>query len=70
MRIFVVVVHALAGLFVEDGAFALTIIAVVAIAGACTALLPNGAWASGFILLLGCLVTLLVNVILARPRGG
>jgi hypothetical protein len=45
----------LAGLFVEDGALALAIIAVVVIAGLVAALAPSASWLSGLILLCGCL---------------
>jgi hypothetical protein len=43
----------LVGLFVEDGALALAIIAIVALAGIVAALAPSAWWLSGAILLLG-----------------
>jgi hypothetical protein len=58
----------LAGLFVEDGALALSILGVVAAAGICTVLFPAAGPASGAILLFGCLGVLLLNVIRAGSR--
>ncbi len=58
----------LAGLFVEDGALALAIVAVVVLAGIVAVLVPAAAWASGGILLLGCLGVLFVNVMKAGRR--
>jgi hypothetical protein len=57
----------LAGLFVEDGALALAIVAVVALAGISAALVPGVPSAAGAILLVGCLGVLFVNVMKA-PR--
>ena len=57
----------LAGLFVDDGALALQILAVVALAGISTWLIPDLPLAAGAILLLGCLGVLLTNV--RRSRG-
>jgi hypothetical protein len=56
------------GLFVEDGAFALATLAVVAAAGIWAVLIPNATQASGAILLVGCLGVLLLNVTPARRR--
>jgi hypothetical protein len=56
----------LVGLFVEDGALALAIIAIVALAGIVAALAPSARWLSGSILLLGCLGVLVLNVIMAK----
>jgi hypothetical protein len=53
------VLRELAGLFVDDGAFALVIIAVVVLTGVVATLLPLVA---GGILLFGCLAALLSNV--------
>ena len=53
------------GLFVEDGALALAIIAVVALAGLSVLVIPA---ATGAILLFGCLGVLLVNVMRAQRR--
>jgi hypothetical protein len=61
------IVRELIGLFVDDGALALAIVAVVIAAGLVAAFIP-AAWASGGILLFGCLGVLLVNVMTARRR--
>jgi hypothetical protein len=58
----------LAGLFVEDGALALAIIAVVILAGIVAAVAPAVSWLTGCILLLGCLGVLVVNVAKAKQR--
>ncbi len=55
----------LAGLFVDDGALALAIIAVVVVAAIVAMLIPEVPLAAGAILLFGCLGVLLSNV--ARP---
>jgi uncharacterized membrane protein YdjX (TVP38/TMEM64 family) len=52
----------LAGLFVDDGAFALAIIAVVVVAAIVAMLIPEVPLAAGAILLFGCLAALLVSV--------
>ena len=52
----------LAGLFVDDGALALTIIAIVAIAGMVAMLMPEVPLAAGAILLFGSLTALLSSV--------
>ena len=56
----------LAGLFVEDGALALAIIAVVVVAGIVAALAPALLWLSGIILVFGCLGVLVANVATAK----
>ncbi|HEV2625349.1 MAG TPA: hypothetical protein VGV62_09570 [Xanthobacteraceae bacterium] len=58
----------LIGLFVEDGALALAIAAVVVLAGIVVALVPTAAWLSGGILLLGCLGVLVADVLTAKRR--
>ncbi len=58
----------LAGLFVEDGALALAIVAVIALAGTIALLVPAASWANGGILVLGCLGVLVVNVMRAKRR--
>lgn len=58
----------LAGLFVDDGALALLIIAVVVLAGVVATLLPEVPWAAGAILLFGCPAALLVSVARAGRR--
>lgn len=52
----------LAGLFVDDGPLALAILAVIALAGIFSTLLPGIPLAAGAILLFGCLGVLLMNV--------
>jgi hypothetical protein len=52
----------LAGLFVDDGALALAIIAVVVLAAIVAMLVPEVPLAAGAILLFGCLGVLLSNV--------
>jgi hypothetical protein len=59
------VLRELAGLFIDDGALALAIIAVVVVAGIVAMLIPEVPLAAGAILLFGCLGVLLSNV--ARP---
>jgi hypothetical protein len=56
----------LASLFVEDGALALAIVAVVLVAGIVAALAPALSWLSGLILVCGCLGVLIGNVATAR----
>jgi len=56
----------LVGLFVDDGALALAIIAIVALAGIMATLMPDVPMAAGAILLFGCLAVLLANAV----RGG
>ncbi len=68
MKILISALQELSGLFVEDGALALTIVAVVAIVGICTLLIPNATWARGAILLFGCLGVLFINVMKAQRR--
>jgi hypothetical protein len=68
MKTLMGIAGSLVGLFVEDGALALAILGVVAIAGICAALAPNAGPASGAILLFGCLGVLWLNVIRAGRR--
>jgi uncharacterized membrane protein YdjX (TVP38/TMEM64 family) len=58
----------LAGLFVDDGALALSIIAVVVVAAIVAMLIPEVPLAAGAILLFGCLAALLVSVARAGQR--
>jgi hypothetical protein len=58
----------LAGLFVEDGALALAIAAIVALAGISAALAPDVPITTGAILLFGCPGVLLMNVMRAGRR--
>jgi hypothetical protein len=68
MKIVLGALTELLGLFVEDGALALAIVAIVALAGGVAALLPAAPAASGAILLVGCLAVLFTNVMRARRR--
>jgi hypothetical protein len=52
----------LIGLFVDDGALALEIVAVVVLAAISATLIPDVPLAAGAILLFGCLGVLLANV--------
>jgi hypothetical protein len=52
----------LLGLFVDDGAFAAEILAVVLLAAVSAALMPDLPLAAGAILLFGCLGMLLASV--------
>jgi hypothetical protein len=61
VKALVTVLRELAGLFVDDGALALAILGVVALA-AIIAALTSGSWA-GAVLLVGCLGLLLANLI-------
>ncbi len=58
----------LTGLFVEDGALALAVVAIVVVAGLSAALLPGVPVATGAVLLLGCLGALFANVMAARKH--
>lgn len=66
MKVLIGIAASIIGLFFEDSALALAILAVVTVAGLCAALVPNAA--SGAILLFGCLGVLLLNVFRARRR--
>ena len=68
MKILIDALRELSGLFVEDGALALAIVAVVAVAGICALLLPNATWARGVILLFGSIGVLFINVTKAQRR--
>ncbi len=68
MKMLAATLSELAGLFVDDGALAIAIVAVVALAGIAAALMPAAPWLSGCILLFGCLGVLVFNVMKAKPR--
>jgi hypothetical protein len=68
MNILTNTLRELVGLFVDDGALALAIVAIVVLAAIAAALMPQVNWAAGAILLLGCLGALLLNVIRAGRR--
>ena len=55
-------------LFVDDGALALAIAAIVALAGISAAILPGVPAATGAILSVGCLAALFINVMRAGKR--
>jgi hypothetical protein len=58
-------IRELIGLFVEDGALALEIVAVVVLAAITATLISSVPLVAGTILLLGCLGVLLANVVIA-----
>jgi hypothetical protein len=60
--------HELIGLFVDDGALAAAILAVVILAGVAAALAPDRPLIAGAILLLGCLAVLSISVARAARR--
>ena len=62
MNILGAVFRELIGLFVDDGALALEIVAVVVLAAISANLIPDVPLAAGAILLFGCLGVLLANV--------
>jgi hypothetical protein len=62
------VLRELAGLFVDDGALALAIIALVVLAAIAATLMPDVPLVAGAILLFGCLGVLLSNVARAGRR--
>jgi hypothetical protein len=68
MNTLVAVLRELIGLFVDDGALAVEIIAVVIVAAVATALLPNIPSMAGGILLIGCLGVLFANAVTAGRR--
>jgi hypothetical protein len=68
MSALAVALREIVGLFVDDGALALAIIAVIVVAGLVTVFAPAAVWASGGILVLGCLGVLVVNVMTAKRR--
>jgi hypothetical protein len=68
MRTLGFVLRELIGLFVDDGALALEIVAVVALTGMLATLFPNAPSVAGSFLLLGCLGALSFNVANAARR--
>jgi hypothetical protein len=62
------VLREIAGLFVDDGALALAIIAIVALAGIAATLMPDVPLAAGAILLFGCLGVLFSNAVRTGRR--
>jgi uncharacterized membrane protein YdjX (TVP38/TMEM64 family) len=61
-------VRELTGLFVDDGALALTIVAVVVLAAGVATLMPEVPLATGAVLLFGCLAGLLISAVTAGRR--
>jgi hypothetical protein len=68
MRTLGFVLRELIGLFVDDGALAIEILAVVALAAMLAALFPGAPAVAGGVLLLGCLGALSLNVAKAARR--
>ena len=68
MNTLVAIVRELIGLFVDDGSLALQIVAVVLLAVASAALMPNIPLATGAILCFGLLGVLVANVAHAARR--
>jgi hypothetical protein len=62
------VLREIAGLFVDDGALALAIIAIVAAAAIAASLMPDVPLAAGAILLFGCLGVLFSNAVRSGRR--
>jgi hypothetical protein len=62
------VAHELLGLFVDDGALALEILAVVILAAVSATVAPDQPLVTGAILLLGCLAVLSMSVAKAARR--
>ena len=62
MKALAAAVRELIGLFVDDGSFALAIVAVIVLAGISAILMPGVPLAAGAILLFGCLGVLLASV--------
>ncbi len=65
MKIVIGAFQELSGLFVEDGALALAIVAVVEISAL---VVPSATWVRGAILLFGCIAALFINVMKAQRR--
>ncbi|MGY4474549.1 hypothetical protein [Bradyrhizobium sp. USDA 3364] len=57
-----ILLRELARLFVDDGALALAILAVVGLSGMVAVLMPNVPLAAGAVLLFGCLAALVSSV--------
>jgi hypothetical protein len=68
MNVLGAVFRELLGLFVDDGALALEILAVVVLAAFSAVLVPSFPSAAGAILIFGCLGVLLANVARAARR--
>lgn len=68
MRMLAGLLRELAGLFVDDGALALAILGVVALAAIVAALMPGASLLAGAVLLFGCLGVLILNTMRAASR--
>ena len=68
MNMLTAVVRELFGLFIDDGALAVGVGAVVLLAALSTVLIPDRPLATGAILLLGCLGVLVANLTAAIGR--
>jgi hypothetical protein len=68
MNAVVSVFRELAGLIVDDGSLALAVLAVIALAGIFSILVPDIPLVAGLILLFGCLGVLIANVARAVRR--
>ena len=69
MNMLTAVVRELFGLFVDDGALALGVCAIVLLAALSTVLIPDRPLATGGLLLLGCLGVLMMNLARAARRS-
>jgi hypothetical protein len=69
MNMLTAVVRELLGLFVDDGALALGVCAVVLLTVLSTVLIPDRPLATGGLLLLGCLGVLMMNLARAARRS-
>ncbi len=65
MKMLAGIFREVAGLFVDDGLLALSISAVVALAAIVSTFAPDVPLAAGVVLLVGCLIALLSNVMRA-----
>ena len=68
MKTLVVLLREIAGLFIDDGALALSILGTVAVAALAAVIMPDAPLVAGAMLLFGCLGVLLVNVAVASRR--
>jgi hypothetical protein len=62
------IMQELIGLFVDDGALALALVATIAIAALVAFVVPGGAVAAGVVLVVGTVGTLAFNVLRAARR--
>ena len=69
MRILIGFFRELAGLFIDDGMLALSLIAIVGFAALVTWIAPTAPLAAGVVLVFGCPAALLHNVTRAAKRS-